>query len=207
MPENSPVNGIDTTPQFLIEINGEPIKSYYPVLAVNTIHEISNQPRAEITLMDGSTALGSFPISDSTDFMPGNTIVISAGYSDSRLIEIFSGTVMGQALHIQESEAYKLVVTCKGKKTKTVKPDHNSPAVLNIVLGDSIRSFYAELTAEQQETAVKGHVSFIGNAGVNIGCMIALGNVGTRFSGNRYVTGVTHEIANGDWATTVKFGI
>lgn len=55
--------------------------------------------------------------------------------------------------------------------------------------------------------ALKGNVSFIGNALVKPNSIIELSGVGERFSGNAFVTMVNHIIENGSWKTKVKFGL
>jgi len=55
--------------------------------------------------------------------------------------------------------------------------------------------------------AVKGKVSFMGNASVLPDTIIELSGVGSRFDGNAYVTGVTHVMKEGHWHSHVKFGL
>jgi Rhs element Vgr protein len=54
---------------------------------------------------------------------------------------------------------------------------------------------------------VRGRVRFQGNALVKPGSMITLQNLGDRFNGNVFVSGVHHEIKRGRWYTTVDFGL
>ncbi len=54
---------------------------------------------------------------------------------------------------------------------------------------------------------IKGTVSFQGNALVKPGTAIEIDGVGERFTGNAFVGGVNHDIANGDWITEVELGI
>ncbi|HEU4554849.1 MAG TPA: type VI secretion system tip protein VgrG [Chitinophaga sp.] len=55
--------------------------------------------------------------------------------------------------------------------------------------------------------AVRGRVSFMGNASVLPNTLIELSGVGSRFNGNAYVTAVTHDMKEGKWTTRVKFGL
>jgi Rhs element Vgr protein len=55
--------------------------------------------------------------------------------------------------------------------------------------------------------ALKGSVTFTGNSGVNPGDIIELAGVGDRFNGNAFVSAVKHELEDGFWQTTVRFGL
>lgn len=55
--------------------------------------------------------------------------------------------------------------------------------------------------------ALRGTVSFIGNATVKPNTIIELAGVGDRFNGNAYVTMVNHVLESGTWKTKVKFGL
>jgi Rhs element Vgr protein len=53
----------------------------------------------------------------------------------------------------------------------------------------------------------RGRVRFRGFAGVNPGDLINIGGVGDRFNGKVFVSGVRHEITEGNWDTDVQFGL
>jgi Rhs element Vgr protein len=54
---------------------------------------------------------------------------------------------------------------------------------------------------------LQGRMKFQGSARANVGSLIELAGVGTRFSGNVFVGAVRHEIADGEWITEVSFGL
>ncbi len=54
---------------------------------------------------------------------------------------------------------------------------------------------------------LQGRMKFQGSARANVGTLIELAGVGTRFSGNVFVGAVRHEIADGEWITEVSFGL
>jgi Rhs element Vgr protein len=56
-------------------------------------------------------------------------------------------------------------------------------------------------------TLIKGQTSFQGSAEVIPGSIIRLKGVGKRFSGDVYVSSVTHNISDGNWITSVNFGL
>jgi len=350
MPVKSPLDISDPTLRLTIKINGSPIKDWYPVESVNITHELNRISYAEISLIDGTVESADFPISESADLIPGNTIEITAGYGSDAETSIFKGVIVKQAIRISDGEPFALIITCKHKAvtmcynkmeaqfssktdsaimntiagnyslTATIeattpvseamfqklasdwdfilaradfngfvisldgdeiiigKPKVGGTAVLRVGFGESILSFDAELSAEKQPVtlqvsswdikqqsllvssaaepvlnaqgnlsaktlsgklnqkelkltsntpltnedltvwanasllkmrlaALRGMVSFMGNATVKPNTIIELEGVGDRFSGNAYVTMVNHVLESGTWTTRVKFGL
>lgn len=65
-------------------------------------------------------------------------------------------------------------------------------------------------TAQQVKAGlarIQGRMKFQGSAKAKIGELIEIQGVGNRFKGNVYVSGVHHEIAQGNWVTEVEFGL
>ena len=54
---------------------------------------------------------------------------------------------------------------------------------------------------------ITGSVTFAGSSLVNPGTTIELAGVSDRFNGTAYVSGVSHAITEGEWLTTVTFGL
>lgn len=54
---------------------------------------------------------------------------------------------------------------------------------------------------------IRGTVRFQGSAGIAPGDLLELAGLGERFDGKAYVTGVTHELRDGDWTTTATIGL
>jgi Rhs element Vgr protein len=54
---------------------------------------------------------------------------------------------------------------------------------------------------------IKGRVKFQGFPGVKPATVLKLGGLGDRINGKVFVSGVRHEIANGDWLTDAQFGL
>lgn len=54
---------------------------------------------------------------------------------------------------------------------------------------------------------VRGRAKFQGFAGVTPGKVIEITGIGERFAGKLYVSGVRHEVNNGNWRTDVQFGL
>jgi len=65
-------------------------------------------------------------------------------------------------------------------------------------------------TAAQQKAALarlRGRMSFQGSAKVEVGKVVEVAGVGTRFSGKVYVSAARHRLTEGDWSTEVEFGL
>ena len=54
---------------------------------------------------------------------------------------------------------------------------------------------------------LRGRMRFQGSALATVGGVIELGGVGARFSGKVFVTGLRHEIVDGNWTTEAEFGL
>ncbi|MES1160065.1 MAG: type VI secretion system tip protein VgrG [Bacteroidota bacterium] len=114
MPVKSPIDIEDVTLLYTIKVNGKAIKDYYPVLTVDIHHEINKISYAEITMIDGDEENSSFPISDSSDLIPGNEVSITAGYAGEDEQPIFTGIIVKQGLQL-DADGYTLSVICKHK--------------------------------------------------------------------------------------------
>lgn len=115
MTAKSPIDISDATLRFTIKSEGKPLKDYYPVESVFITHEINKISYAEINIIDGKVESSDFPISDSTDLIPGNEIEITAGYGSDAEQSIFKGFIVKQGIRIEDGEAFSLVITCKHK--------------------------------------------------------------------------------------------
>ncbi len=112
----SPLDATTTLVSFTIKVNGNAISDAYQVVSVEVNKEINRIPTALIVVRDGSAADQSFPVSDSADFIPGNPIVITAGYEFNET-QIFSGIIVQQGLKIDKEDSV-LEVVCKDKAVK-----------------------------------------------------------------------------------------
>lgn len=54
---------------------------------------------------------------------------------------------------------------------------------------------------------IRGRMKFQGSDLAKAGCIIKVAGVGNRFNGNVYVSGVNHDISDGNWTTEVDFGM
>lgn len=69
-------------------------------------------------------------------------------------------------------------------------------------------TLWAKAKARRNELSkVLGNVNIRGNSSLYPGKIIELSGFGDRFSGKAYVTGVRHEMTQGNWNTSVQFGL
>jgi Rhs element Vgr protein len=350
MPAKSPADISDSTLRFTIKTEGNVIKDFYPVVSISVSHELNKISFAEVVLIDGTVESSDFPISESSDLIPGNTIEITAGYGNDAEETIFTGYIVKQSIRIEQDDAFYLVLSCKhkavtmcynkieaqfskktdsdiiksiignynlscdvdstspqqeiifqkmatdwdfilsraeyygyvisfdGDKVVIGKPKTSEIALLRVAFGESLLTFKGEMSAEKQPTgiqvsswdiknqallnsnatepslssqgnmdgkamsaklgqqqlkltsntpllqddlkawangnlmrirmsAIKGEAGFIGNASAKTNSIIELAGVGERFNGNAYITGVSHNISDGKWTTSSKFGL
>ncbi|UWY27416.1 type VI secretion system tip protein VgrG [Flavobacterium sp. TR2] len=156
MPAKSPLDISDPTLRLTIKANGSPIKDSYPVESVYITHELNRISYAEISLIDGTVESADFPISDSADLIPGNTIEITAGYGSDAETSIFKGVIVKQAIRINDGEPFALIITCKHKavtmcynKTEAQFSSKTDSAIMN-----SIASNYGVTATVDSTTAV-----------------------------------------------------
>ncbi|WP_286267432.1 type VI secretion system tip protein VgrG [Thalassotalea atypica] len=65
-------------------------------------------------------------------------------------------------------------------------------------------------TGQQQKSSLSkicGRMTFQGSAKAKLAGVIEIKGVGKRFSGNVFISGVRHEVVNGNWITEVQFGL
>ena len=73
---------------------------------------------------------------------------------------------------------------------------------------DELQSLADARLQKARMSRCRGRVRFRGYGGpLNPGDLINIGGVGDRFNGKVFVSGVRHEIVNGNWTTDVQFGL
>jgi len=108
-------------------------------------------------------------------------------------------------LMVARAELHGFVVTVDAATVTVGLPDTQQSPTLLVQYGNSILDFKAERDAEMSK--IRGHVRFQGSALAQTGKTIQLAGVGDRYNGSVYISGVHHEISNGQWFTTVDFGL
>ncbi len=105
---------------FTVIVNGSEIDPAYNVYSISISNEVNKIPTARVQILDGDAASEDFTISNSQDFVPGNTIVINAGYhSDERIL--FEGIIMKHGIRVREEKPTILDIECKHVVTKLTR--------------------------------------------------------------------------------------
>ncbi len=113
----SPVNEKTDLATFTILINGTEINTAYQVESIDIVKAVNKISSATIKLLDGNPATENFPISDSSDFIPGVLLTIKAGYQGVESI-VFSGIVLKHSLQVRTSRGPLLTIVCKDEAVK-----------------------------------------------------------------------------------------
>lgn len=116
-----PVSFIDTIqssdlPTTKIMVNGDELPRNYHVVNIVVTKEVNRIPTATIILRDGDPATRDFELSNQALFVPGNEIVIQAGYHSQEEV-IFKGLVIKHRLKVRPAQSY-LIVECKDQAVK-----------------------------------------------------------------------------------------
>jgi Rhs element Vgr protein len=72
---------------------------------------------------------------------------------------------------------------------------------------DELRLWAKSKATKNELSKITGHVSVRGNAAVYPGSIVELSGFGNRFSGKAFVTGMRHEVTQGNWGTQIQFGL
>ncbi|QJD96205.1 type VI secretion system tip protein VgrG [Mucilaginibacter robiniae] len=138
----SPATITDPTLRYSILTNGSALNDSYSVVSIVIKHELNKISWAELVLNDGDITNSDFPISESNDLIPGNTISVTATYGDDSESTIFTGIIVKQSLET-DNTASQLIVTCKHQavamtfnRTETVFFNQTDSAVMTAVLGN-----------------------------------------------------------------------
>jgi len=72
---------------------------------------------------------------------------------------------------------------------------------------DALSAWAAARQLRSGLARVRGRMRFQGSAAARVGGLIEVAGVGARFSGAAFVSGLRHEIVDGDWVTEAEFGL
>jgi Rhs element Vgr protein len=115
-----------------------------------------------------------------------------------------------QAL-VREGPALPVSLNAQGNLSAGQLAEALGGETLTLAVPWSSESALADLIRAQQVRAglsrIHGRVKFQGSAKARVGELIALQGVGARFSGDAFVSGLEHEIAQGQWTTEATFGL
>ncbi len=72
---------------------------------------------------------------------------------------------------------------------------------------DELTTWANAKATKNELSKVKGYVRVRGNATLYPGKIIRLSGFGERFTGKAYITGIRHEVSDGQWTTDIQFGL
>lgn len=98
----------------IVLVNDQEISGTDTILSVLVENSVNRIPYAEVQIMDGDPATGDFPISNLSTYIPGNTLVIKAGYEGKNEI-IFSGIIISHGIKISKDKGSFLIIEGRDK--------------------------------------------------------------------------------------------
>ena len=128
---------------------------------------------------------------------------------------------------VARAEVNGLMVIAEDDKVLVQAPRTTAEPVLCLGWGIDLMEFDAEVDSQSQwqsvqavawdpktqavcrgsEARIRGRMKFQGSALAKVGSLIEVKNVGARYSGTVFVGAVEHAMEQGQWVTTVEFGL
>ena len=102
---------------FEVLVSGSEPNSSYDIISIHVVKEFNRITYAKIKLRDGAPAAQDFPITDGSDFLPGNEIEIKMGF-DSKNSTVFKGVVTGMSIRCVIETGPELEIECRDKAVK-----------------------------------------------------------------------------------------
>lgn len=164
----SPVQKTGSVVDYQIKINGSPADSSLQVRSILVWTGVNKLPKAKLAISDGSAATESFAISESSAFVPGNTIEIQIGY-DSALTTVFSGIIYRQGVEVSQNGISTLLVEATDKamamtlaRRNAIYEKKTDSQIISALIGQSGQSGLSAsvpATATTYETVVQYYAS------------------------------------------------
>ncbi|MFK8104759.1 MAG: type VI secretion system tip protein VgrG [Saprospiraceae bacterium] len=129
---------------FKILINGSAIDESTQVVSIQVNKRLNKIASARIKILDGSVPKETFPLSDSSSYIPGNEIEIQAGY-ELKTETIFKGVIIAQKIQTSLSKGSSIVLNCRDK-------------AVSLTIGQK-NSTYADMTDSDVLTKIVGNYS------------------------------------------------
>ncbi|QIL41551.1 type VI secretion system tip protein VgrG [Pedobacter sp. HDW13] len=139
---------------YSIKVAGSPIPDSIAIKSIQIEKKVNRISLAKITILDGEPDKGTFEVSSSSLFVPGNLISIEAGYDGTNAV-IFTGIITGQSIRIDELIGSAMEVECRdeaikmtvGQKNATFSELKDSDIITSLIVK------YGTLTADVSKTA------------------------------------------------------
>lgn len=161
----SPAQKTGSVVDFQIKINGNPVDSSIQVRSILVWSGVNKLPKAKLAISDGSAATETFAVSESSAFVPGNTIEILIGY-DSALTTVFSGIIYRQGVEVSQNGTSTLLVEATDKamamtlaRRNAIYEKKTDSQIISTLIGQSGLSASVTATTTTYETIVQYYAS------------------------------------------------
>lgn len=156
--------------------------------------EVSGSP---VLTIEAGISLKSFEGTLNAEFQPSG---VKASAWDAKTLALINASATEPSVNSQGS------IAPKDLPSKLSQTDLNLTSVTPMTTG-SLKKWADSILLRKRLNAFKGSVSYFGNPLAKTGSIIEIKGVGTKLSGEAFVSAVTHTIDQENWNTTVAFGL
>lgn len=140
--------------EITVKIGGQAVPREHQLVAMTVTKTANRIASARLAYLDGSAAVGDFPLGNTDLLIPGKEIEILAGSNDAQ-DSLFQGVIVRQSIKVRDSRGAQLVVECRHKAHKLAAGrrsayyfDKTDADIMSALLGN------AGVTADVETTAV-----------------------------------------------------
>ncbi|WP_430468161.1 hypothetical protein [Winogradskyella ouciana] len=191
---------------FSILSNGKEIPDVVEIISIEILQYANAVDEALIILRDDSTIGDEFKVTDSKTFEFNAQIEIKLGY-EHKNDSVFKGIVVQQKLIVGKDNKPQLHVSClrhdhTGYVKRKLDFDINKKPVISVTNGIDIMD--SELIISNSDKAqLLGNLTISGNTKAKVNDTIGIDGFGKRFSKKAIISGLMHQLHEGQWLTKV----
>ncbi len=147
-----------------VKAGGSPLDASFQVLSMEVSIEINRIPSAQILILDGDPAKGTFEASMSPKLAPGQEIQVMIGYNTQNK-EVFKGVIVRQSIQFRDNlsvvridcraKSYKLTLN---RKSKVFYEKKDSDLIKTLAQGSGLQ-VSVDATTQQHKEMVQYHTS------------------------------------------------
>jgi Rhs element Vgr protein len=147
-----------------VKAGGSPLDASFQVLSMEVSLEINRIPSAQILILDGDPAKGTFEASMSPKLAPGEEIQVMIGYNTQNK-EVFKGVIVRQSIQFRDNlsvvridcraKSYKLTLN---RKSKVFYEKKDSDLIKTLAQGSGLQ-VSVDATTQQHKEMVQYHTS------------------------------------------------
>lgn len=194
------------------------ISSHGPVLHIQCKDEA-----VKMTIGHKNTSFKEMKDSDIiSKLISNNGLTADVASTATSLKEVVQYNATDWDFIVARAQLNDMIVVAQNGKVSVARPNDVADVALSLTYGNDIYELAAEIDAEAQlrsngwpnvlasiskYTKVTGTVKFQRSALAVPGKLVNISGVGKRFSGKRFIAGVSHLISDGNWVTTAQIGL